>query len=78
MHNTQTLDSFSHAELKVPLSAVETGSDSNTNLSELEGRHDHEHESPEAQVQPIAVRQTGVGLPLQQLQQRTDDRHDSA
>lgn len=46
-------------------------------LSELEGGHDHEHETAEAEVQPVSVGQAGVRLPLQQLQHRVDDYHGS-
>lgn len=45
-------------------------------LSELEGGNDHQHQTPEAEVEPVPVRQTGVRLPLQQLQNRVHDGHD--
>lgn len=46
-------------------------------LSELEGGHYHEDETAEAEVEPVSVGQTGVRLPLQQLQHRVDDYHGS-
>lgn len=46
-------------------------------LSELEGGHYHEDETAEAEVESVSVGQTGVRLPLQQLEHRVDDYHGS-
>lgn len=44
-------------------------------LPKLKGGNNHEHDPPEAEVQPISVGQTGVRLPLHQLQHRVHDYH---
>lgn len=46
-------------------------------LSKLKCGNDREDEPPEAEVETVSVGQTGVGLPLQQLQHRVHDDHDS-
>ena len=46
-------------------------------LPELKGGNYHKDDASEAQVQPVPMGQTGVRLPLQQLEHRVDDYHGS-
>lgn len=46
-------------------------------LSKLKGGNYHENDAPEAEVQPVPVGQTGVRLPLDQLQHRVHHYHGS-
>lgn len=48
-----------------------------THLTKLKGGNNHEHDTPKAEVESIAVGQAGVRLPLYQLEHRVDDYHGS-